>query len=206
MISTKIRIKKYKTITGYKYLFEKKNKNLLIFILICSLLQATHAMYYGYSTIIWESKGFSFLKVGMLWSFAIAAEVFLFLKLDKYFKSKLLFKTLFFCSMITFLRWTLTYLIDNFYGLLIVQTLHGVTFALTHYIMIFFINTKIKDSYRLSVQTLYYILTGGFFITVLTISCGHITYYTGGDEGYLLMALLALFSCILLYYKRKFLK
>ena len=48
-----------------------------------------------------------------------------------------MFKTLFFCSIIIFIRWTLTYLVDNFYILLIVQTLHGVTFALTHYIMIF---------------------------------------------------------------------
>ena len=206
MISTKIRVQKYNSIKDYKNVFKKKNKNLLIFIFICSMLQATHAMYYGYSTIMWESKGLSFFKVGLLWSMAIAAEIILFLKLDKYFKSKFLFKTLFFCSIIIFIRWTLTYLVDNFYALLIVQTLHGVTFALTHYIMIFFINTKIKESSRLFVQSVYYTLTGGFFITILTISCGHITYYTKGDEGYLLMSLLALFSLTILYYKRKLLK
>ena len=44
------------------------------------MLQATHAMYYGYSTIMWESKGLSFFKVGLLWSFAIAAEIIIFFK------------------------------------------------------------------------------------------------------------------------------
>ena len=45
------------------------------------MLQATHAMYYGYSTIMWENKGFGLFKVGLLWSFAIAAEILFFLKL-----------------------------------------------------------------------------------------------------------------------------
>ena len=43
-------------------------------------------MYYGYSTIKWESKGISFFKIGILWTFAIVSEVSLFLKIDKYFK------------------------------------------------------------------------------------------------------------------------
>ena len=89
---------------------------------------------------------------------AIAAEVILFLKADKYFKSNFLFKTLLFCAIVSFIRWIFTYLVENFFILLIVQTLHGVTFALTHYCMIFFINKNIEPSSRLFVQTIYYIL------------------------------------------------
>ena len=74
----KIKVQKYNTLKGYKTLFKKENKGLITFIIACSMLQASHAMYYGYSTIIWESKGLSFFKVGILWAFAIAAEVILF--------------------------------------------------------------------------------------------------------------------------------
>ena len=132
----KIKVQKYKTLKSYKTLF-KKNKSLITFILSCSMLQASHAMYYGYSTIVLGEQRLEFFKVGVLWAFAIAAEVILFLKVDKYFKSGLLFKTLLFCATVSFIRWIFTYLVENFFILLIVQTLHGVTFALTHYSMIF---------------------------------------------------------------------
>ncbi len=197
----KIKVQKYNTLKGYKTLFKKKNKSLMTFIIACSMLQASHAMYYGYSTIIWESKGLSFLKVGILWAFAIAAEVILFLKVDKYFKSGLIFKILLFCASVSFFRWIFTYLVENFFILLIVQTLHGVTFALTHYSMIFLINKKIEPSSKLFVQSIYYILSGGIFITIMTISCGYLITYTKGDEGYLLMSSLAIFSFLLLYFK-----
>tara|TARA_A100001011_G_C14256309_1_gene820243 strand:- start:851 stop:1702 length:852 start_codon:yes stop_codon:yes gene_type:complete len=206
MIPKKISIQKYNSFSGYKALFTKNNKNIIIFIFACSMLQSTHAMYYGYSTILWENKGLSFFKIGILWSFAIFAEVLLFLKIDKYFKATLLYKTLLYCAIIAVIRWILTYLVESFYILLIVQTLHGVTFALTHYTMIFFINKKLRESSKLFIQSVYHTLTGGIFLTILTISCGHLTSYTKGDEGYLLMTLLALFSFILIYYNRKILK
>ena len=202
----KIKVQKYNTLEGYKTLFKKKNKSLITFIIACSMLQASHAMYYGYSTIIWESKGLSFFKVGILWAFAIAAEVILFLKVDKYFKSSLIFKILLFCASVAFFRWIFTYLVENFFILLIVQTLHGVTFALTHYSMIFLINKKIEPSSKLFVQSIYYILNGGIFITIMSISCGYLITYTKGDEGYLLMSLLAILSFILLYFKGNELK
>ena len=197
----KIKAQKYNSLKGYKTLFRKKNKSLITFIIACSLLQASHAMYYGYSTIIWESKGLSFFKIGVLWAFAIAAEVILFLKIDKYFKSSLLFKTLLFCACVCFIRWTFTYFFENFFILLIVQTLHGVTFALTHYSMIFLINKNIEATSKLLVQSIYYILNGGIFITIFTVCCGYLISYTQGDEGYLLMSLLAFLSFILLYFK-----
>ena len=206
MIPKKISIQKYNSFSGYKALFTKNNKNIIIFILACSMLQSTHAMYYGYSTILWENKGLSFFKIGILWSFAIFSEVLLFLKIDKYFKATFLYKTLLYCAIIAVIRWILTYLVESFYILLIVQTLHGVTFALTHYTMIFFINKKLRESSKLFIQSVYHTLTGGIFLTILTISCGHLTSYTKGDEGYLLMTLLALFSFILIYYNRKILK
>ena len=97
MIPKDINVRKYNSLKAYKDLFNKNNNNLLIFIIICSLLQASHAMYYGYSTIIWANKGLSFFKIGILWSFAIIVEVFLFIKIDKYFKFSFLSKSLMFC-------------------------------------------------------------------------------------------------------------
>ncbi len=180
-----------------------KNNNIYFYLIICSLLQATHAMYYGYSTIVWQQKGFSFFLIGLLWSFAIFSEVLVFFFIDRYFKGSYFYNSLLFCAALTFLRWILTYFIENFYFLLLIQTLHGVSFALTHYIMIYFINSKVNKESKLLAQTTYHTLTGGFFITILTISCGYIMSYNSGEIGYLLMSLLALGCLVFMIIKRK---
>ena len=160
-------------------------------------------MYYGYSTITWEKKGISLSNIGMLWAFAIISEILIFMTINYFFKNSYLNKSLLFCSLITFIRWILTYYVENFYFLLIIQTLHGVTFALTHYIMIFYINIYLKESLRLYAQTVYYVLTGGLFITIFSISCGYITSYSKGDEGYLLMSFVAFLSFLYLIMRGK---
>ena len=68
--------------------------------------------------------------------------------------------------------------------------------------MIYFINSKLKKSSRLYAQTLYYSLTNGIFITVLSITCGYLMSYFDGEIGFLLMSFLSLCGFLLLLIKR----
>jgi PPP family 3-phenylpropionic acid transporter len=43
-----------------------------------SLIQASHAVYYGFSTLDWSAKGFGGVTIGMLWALGVAAEIVLF--------------------------------------------------------------------------------------------------------------------------------
>jgi PPP family 3-phenylpropionic acid transporter len=43
-----------------------------------SLIQASHAVYYGFSTLDWTAKGLSGTTVGALWALGVAAEIVLF--------------------------------------------------------------------------------------------------------------------------------
>jgi MFS transporter, PPP family, 3-phenylpropionic acid transporter len=43
-----------------------------------SLIQASHAVFYGFSTLDWTAKGFSGTAVGALWALGVAAEIVLF--------------------------------------------------------------------------------------------------------------------------------
>ncbi|HXW26740.1 MAG TPA: MFS transporter [Xanthobacteraceae bacterium] len=43
-----------------------------------SLMQASHAVYYGFSTLDWTAKGFSGTAIGALWALGVAAEIVLF--------------------------------------------------------------------------------------------------------------------------------
>jgi MFS transporter, PPP family, 3-phenylpropionic acid transporter len=43
-----------------------------------SLVQASHAVYYGFATLDWTGKGLSGIAVGALWALGVAAEIVLF--------------------------------------------------------------------------------------------------------------------------------
>ena len=43
-----------------------------------SLIQASHAVYYGFSSLDWTAKGFNGVTVGTLWALGVAAEIVLF--------------------------------------------------------------------------------------------------------------------------------
>jgi PPP family 3-phenylpropionic acid transporter len=43
-----------------------------------SLIQASHALYYGFSTIDWAAKGLNGTMIGMLWGLAVVCEIVLF--------------------------------------------------------------------------------------------------------------------------------
>lgn len=43
-----------------------------------SLIQASHAVFYGFSTLAWSAKGLSGTSIGALWALGVAAEIVLF--------------------------------------------------------------------------------------------------------------------------------
>jgi PPP family 3-phenylpropionic acid transporter len=43
-----------------------------------SLIQASHAAYYGFATLDWSAKGFDGVTIGVLWALGVAAEIVLF--------------------------------------------------------------------------------------------------------------------------------
>ena len=47
-------------------------------LVACSLVQASHAVYYGFSTIDWTAKGLSDTVIGSLWALGVIAEILLF--------------------------------------------------------------------------------------------------------------------------------
>ena len=58
-----------------------KNKKFLIVIFACSLVLASHAMYYSFSGIYWRNLNFNLLQIGFLWFWGVLAEIIFFLLL-----------------------------------------------------------------------------------------------------------------------------
>ena len=47
-------------------------------LIACSLVQASHALYYGFSTIDWTAKGLTDTTIGALWALGVVVEILLF--------------------------------------------------------------------------------------------------------------------------------
>ena len=65
LIPNKEERKKKKLKSNITKLF--KNKKFLIVIFSCSLVLASHAMYYSFSSIYWRNFNFSLSQIGFLW-------------------------------------------------------------------------------------------------------------------------------------------
>ncbi len=176
------------------------NKNFIYFILSCSLIQASHAFYYSFSVIYWNTIGFNGKEVGVLWAWAVIVEILLFFLISKIKIKKDLMFILFFCSIITALRWFLTANVTNFYILFLIQTLHSISFGLTHYLTMTYIYLNIPSGLQVSAQSIYYSLSMGLLLTVLTLCSGYIYSHLGVSVGFYIMGFVALLATCCIYY------
>jgi PPP family 3-phenylpropionic acid transporter len=55
-----------------------RNPRFVAIVVAASLIQSSHAVYYGFSTIAWKAAGFDGVSIGALWALGVAAEILLF--------------------------------------------------------------------------------------------------------------------------------
>lgn len=101
-------------------------------LIACSLVQASHALYYGFSTIDWTAKGLTDTTIGALWALGVIAEILLFAASG--FLSELIGPLAF--VMIgaggATLRWGIMALDPPLLFLPMLQCLHALSFTSTH--------------------------------------------------------------------------
>ena len=192
-------------VVKYKNSFKRliSQKEYVSILIICSLLQSSHAMYYSYSSIIWYDKGLSIEEIGLLWSVGVIAEVFLFYKISKININKNYYSLINACCVLTGARWIGTYMVDNFYYLVFIQTLHAVSFGLTHYLMMYFIYKKIPSDLKLISQVCYHGLSSGIILTFLILCLSLYFSYFNDNKGYLLMAMVCILSFFISYFSKR---
>jgi PPP family 3-phenylpropionic acid transporter len=179
-----------------------KDSSFLIVLISCSFILASHAMYYAFSSIYWKAHRLTLLQIGVLWSWGVIAEVLFFYFIDKVRIRNIIFQLILFVGLITSLRWVLTYFFNNFYILLLIQSLHAFSFGLSHYLIIYYIHSHISSNNKLIAQSLYHGLSSGIIMTVLTILAGNSFKYNIGGLGFLMMAFFSFLSVFLVSYRR----
>nr|WP_321459462.1 3-phenylpropionate MFS transporter [uncultured Vibrio sp.] len=169
-------------------------KSVLKFLVLVSLIQGSHAAYYGFSAIHWKSSGHSEDVIGYLWSLGVAAEVAVFALSKRLFAGRSL-RTLFVIAACgVMMRWGITAGTTSIFALVIAQLLHGVTFAAAHIAAIQYIQNS-SENKMVALQALYNAIALGAFTALMTVLSGWAYEHWGALVfwGMAVMGLIALF-------------
>jgi PPP family 3-phenylpropionic acid transporter len=96
-----------------------------------SLIQASHAIYYAFSTLDWSAKGYSGITIGVLWALGVAAEIVLFALAPRLPKSIGPVTLILIGAAGAVVRWTATAFDPPLVLLAPLQLLHALSFGAT---------------------------------------------------------------------------
>jgi PPP family 3-phenylpropionic acid transporter len=153
-------------------------------------LQGSHAAYYSFSAIYWKQAGYSESIVGYLWSLGVVSEVAVFAlgaRLFSGWSSKSLFQL---AALGVLIRWGITGTTTAAIPVVLVQLLHGVTFAGAHLGAMQYIQRECGTR-LVAAQAAYNALPMGAVVAALTTTSGWI-YAVSPSGTFYAMALLAL--------------
>ena len=151
------------------------------------LIQASHAIYYGFSAVDWTAKGIGSMTVGALWGLGVAVEIALFAISGRLRLSPIAFVAIGAAGAVV--RWTAMAFDPSLPMLALIQCLHGVSFGATHLGAIQFVARVSGDKQAAAAQ--------GDFSTILAIAsagaaaASGLLYNSFGDLGYVVMAAMA---------------
>ncbi|MCK6265289.1 3-phenylpropionate MFS transporter [Vibrio sp. ZSDE26] len=141
------------------------------FLTLIALIQGSHAAYYSFSAIHWRGAGYSADIIGYLWSLGVVAEVAVFAFSKRVFAGWTLRALFVTASIGVMVRWGITASTTELYALVMVQLLHGVTFAMAHIAAIQYIQ-KEEEHKMVALQALYNAIPLGAVIALITTLSG----------------------------------
>ncbi len=166
-----------------------------LFALSGGLIQASHAVYYGFASIHWQAQGFSGTAIGGLWAIGVLAEVVLFSVSGRVLARIGALGLLAIGAGAAAVRWSVLAFDPPLALLAVTQILHAGTFGATHLGAIHLIDRAVPQRFAVTAQSLYFALSGGILLGALTLSAGHL-YGAVAGRAYLAMAAAGLVSLI----------
>jgi MFS transporter, PPP family, 3-phenylpropionic acid transporter len=159
-------------------------------LLVAALVLGSHALHDTFAMIRWREAGISTVTASLLWSESVAAEVIVFLLVGP-----LLVRHLgpAYAAMLAagagVVRWTVLGATTQVVPLVMVEPLHGLTFAVLHLASMRLIASTVPSHVAASAQALYGTLAVGFSTTLLTFASGSLYLWLGG-QAFWIMAML----------------
>jgi PPP family 3-phenylpropionic acid transporter len=158
-------------------------------VIACGAIQASHALYYGFSTIDWNGKGLSNTVVGGLWALGVVVEVGLFAISGFLTRFVSPISLVIAGGMGAVVRWTIMAFDPPVALLPILQCLHALSFAATHFGAMQFLARVVPPGQGATAQGDFAAAGGVIFAVAMGLS--GLMFRTYGDLAYAGMAMLA---------------
>jgi PPP family 3-phenylpropionic acid transporter len=158
-------------------------------MLVSALVLGSHAMHDTFAVIRWGAAGITPAMVSLLWSEAVAAEVVVFFLVGPALLTRLHPATMVSVAAgAGVVRWAAMASSSSAMVLVLVQPLHGLTFAALHLACMRLIPAIVRSDLAATAQALY-AFSAGAMTALLTLASGWI-YGKFSAQGFLVMALL----------------
>lgn len=175
-----------------------RQPGILLVIIGAAMLNASHGFYNVFAVMHWTALDMSTGTASVLWSISVVAEVALmwsFASVAKRFSAR---KCLLFASLVGAARWFLTGTEPGLVSLVLLQSLHSITFGLTYLACVNFIARRIHEDNAAQAQSV--------FATLITLFMAGSVWVSGwlydsvAGKSYWAMSVLALCGgvCVLL--------
>ena len=166
-----------------------RRKTFLVFILAVSLLQASHAMVYLFSTLHWRSAGIPDSVIGALWAEGVVAEILLFAFSGAVAVRLGPVRLMLIASAAGLIRWTVLAESTDLAALAAVQWLHGLTFGAAHLAAIHYMLRTVPEDMSASAQSLYSGFAVGLAMGLVMLAGGWLFEAFGGGAFHAMTAL-----------------
>jgi MFS transporter, PPP family, 3-phenylpropionic acid transporter len=178
-----------------------RQRAFLALLCVGGLVQASHAVLYGFASINWQNYGFSATGIGALWAIGVIGEILLFSFSS--FMIQLLgpFGLLGAGALAAIVRWGLFPLDLGFIGYLVLQSLHALTFGASYLGVQSAITRMVSDDTTAPAQGLY-VMIANIAMAATTALSGPLYELYGKNAFYVMTVPAVLAVAVLIGYRR----
>lgn len=178
-----------------------KSPVVVVFLLVCFLMQASHAPYYTFYTIYLSDHGHTKSLIGFLWAFGVVCEIGIFLIM---YRMKLwmgLPYVILACFGVAAVRWILIAQFPTELWILVVaQAMHALTFGAFHASAVQLIHQYFTGPHQHRGQALYSSVSFGMGGAVGSFYSGYSWAWWGPATTFVIAALIAVMALLLTYF------
>ena len=178
-------------------------RTFLLFLAAASLIQASHAVYYGFATLHWRGLGLGPATIGWLWAEGVVAEIVLFAFSGAVVRKLGPARLLVLAGLAGLVRWSATGLTESLALLIVLQALHGLTFGAAHFGAMHFIARAVPPEISASAQSLYSALGMGVVFGLAMLASGALYASLAGAAFHFMAAMAGLGAVLALILARR---
>lgn len=185
-------LRRYEGRKGFRLLLA--NRPFFLFLIASGLVQGSHAVLYSSGTLHWQKQGISDGMIGFLWAEGVIVEVLLFAFSKRLFAALSPVQLMLLAALAGGVRWLVMGFSPDVPVLLVIQMLHGITFATAHLGAMRMITAAIPVELSARAQGLYTALSVGLIMGGEMLLSGYL-YEAFAGAAYFFMA----FSCLIAF-------